>query len=218
MASANTDWAWAAHRAAQKERAGCASSSPKQEEVESRVWYGWTQLCRVFVTRVEPCLRAGLRSGLRRALLSLLLWRTRRYWSYFYTVQTPHDEKRLRKGGSPWPTEDNRAQFGPGVYAWKHASDARSYRSLLLPRVPDLRILRFLVLHCHMHSMVCIDVDAEPDPEVWMQQHSLLWTDTPLPHGAQYIRRHTGIPRGDDTAIEHYFARSVFPSLFFLRG
>ena len=51
-----------------------------------------------------------------------------------------------------------------------------------------------------------------------MRQHSLLGTGPPLPHGVQYIRRHTAVPRGEDTAVEHYFARSVFPGLFFFRG
>jgi hypothetical protein len=172
----------------------------------------------VFVARVEPWLRAGVRRGWRRALLAFLLWHTRRYWTFFYTVQTPQDEKRLRKGGRPWPTEDTRAHFGPGVYAWKYASDARTYRRLLLPQVPNLRILRFVVLRGCLQAMTTLDVDALPDPDEWMRRHSLLGTDTPLPHGAEYIRRHTGMPRGEDTAVEHYFARSVAPSLFFLRG
>jgi hypothetical protein len=88
---------------------------------------------------------------------------------------------------------------------------------MLLPQVPNLRILRFMVLHCRLQSLTRIDVDGLPAPDEWMAQHSLLWTATPLPHGAEYIRRHTGMPRGDDTAVELYFARSVFPSLLFFR-
>lgn len=182
------------------------------------VWHGWDRICQVFVTRVEPWLRAGVHRGLRRELLSFLLWRTRRYWIFFYTVQNPQDEKRLRRGGTPWPTEDTRAHFGPGVYAWKYASDARKYRRMLLPQVPNLRILRFMVLRRRVLSMVGINVDALPDPDGWMRQHSLLGSSMSLPHGAQYIRRHTGISRAEDTAVEHYFASSVFSSLFFLRG
>jgi len=78
---------------------------------------GWDGLCRAFVTQVEPYLRAGARCGWRRALLVVLLWRSRRYWTLFYTVQTPQDEKRLRGRGTPWPTGETRAHFGPGVYA-----------------------------------------------------------------------------------------------------
>jgi hypothetical protein len=89
---------------------------------------------------------------------------------------------------------------------------------MLLPQVPDLRILRFAVLRRRLRSIAGIDVDAQPDPDGWMERHSRLGTGTPLPHGAQYIRRHTAVPRGEDTAVEHYFARSVFPSLFFVRG
>jgi len=89
---------------------------------------------------------------------------------------------------------------------------------MLLPQVPGLRILRFVVLRCRLQSIATIDVDAQPDPDAWMRQYSLLGTDTPRPHGAQHIRRHTGVPRGEDTAVEHYFGRSVFPSLLFLRG
>jgi hypothetical protein len=61
-------------------------------------------------------------------------------------------------------------------------------------------------------------VNAQPDPDEWMSQHSLLYTETPLPHGVQYIRRNTGISRGADTAVEHYFSTTVFPMLYFLSG
>jgi hypothetical protein len=155
---------------------------------------------------------------LSRSLLALVLRRTRQHWWIFYTVQTTEDEQRLRKGGAPWPTHETRAHFGPGVYAWQYASDAREYRRRLLPRVPNLHILRFVVLRRRVQGMATVDVDAQQNPEAWMWQYSLLYTSTPLPHGAQYIRRHTGIARGLDTAVEHYFAGSVFPSLFFLRG
>jgi len=181
------------------------------------VWSGWEGLGRAFVTRAEPHLRAGVRGGCRRALLAALLWHTRGHWIFFYTVQAPEDEKRLWGRGLPWPTEDIRAHFGPGVYAWKNASDARSYRRMLLHQMPHLRILRFMVLGRRLQSLPTIDVDAQPDPDVWMRQYSLLGTARPLPHGAKYIRRHTGLPRGDDTAVEHYFARSVLPHLLFFR-
>jgi len=89
---------------------------------------------------------------------------------------------------------------------------------MLLPQLPDLRILRFVILRGRLQSITRIDVDAQADPDAWMAQYSLLGSDAPLPHGAQYIRRHTGVTRGDDTAVEHYFAQSVFPSLIFFRG
>jgi hypothetical protein len=178
----------------------------------------WDSLCRVLVTRCEPCLRKGVHGGWRRAVLAAVLWRTRRHWSFFYTVQAPRDEKRLRGGGTPWPTGETEAHLGPGVYAWKLASDARSYRRILLPQVPDVRILRFMVLRRRFQSLTRIDVNLQPDPDAWMNQYSLLGTGPLLPHGAQYIRRHTGVPRGNDTAVEHYFSSSVFRSFSFFEG
>jgi hypothetical protein len=89
---------------------------------------------------------------------------------------------------------------------------------MLQRQVPDLGILRFMILRRRRQALVRIDVDTQPDPDVWMRTYSLLGTPTPLPHGAQYIRRHTGVPRGTDTAVEHYFAASVFSSLIFFRG
>jgi hypothetical protein len=155
---------------------------------------------------------------LRRSILTLLLRRMRRHWVFFYTVQNRMDEKRLRGRGKPWPTGYQRAHLGPGVYAWRRASDARAYRRLLLLQEPDLRILRFLLLRRRLESFTTIDVDAQPDPDSWMSRYSLLASDTPLPHGAQYVLRHTAVERGEDTAIEHYFAQSVFRSLVFFRG
>jgi hypothetical protein len=75
-----------------------------------------------------------------------------------------------------------------------------------------------MVLRRRFQSMRTIDVDAQPDPDAWMRRHSLLGTATPLPHGAEHVRRHTAVPRGQGTAVEHYFAHSVFGNLFFFRG
>jgi hypothetical protein len=97
------------------------------------VWRGWESPCKVFVMRVEPSLRRETRHGLRRSFLALLLRWMRRHWFFFYTIQNRMDEKRLRGRGEPWPTGFNRAHLGPGVYAWRHASDAREYRTMLLP-------------------------------------------------------------------------------------
>src|SRR5437660_830556 len=89
-------------------------------------WYSmavldsWDRLCRLFVTRLVPCLRAGPRGGWERALLAPLLKQARRRWTFFYTVQGPRDGHRLRTRGSPWPTGELRAHLGPGVYAWKY--------------------------------------------------------------------------------------------------
>jgi hypothetical protein len=180
--------------------------------------WAWDWLCRPFVNWAEPWLRAGRRRGRRRALLAAALRKLRGRWAVFFTVQSPADERRLRAGGAPWPSGAFRAHLGPGVYAWERLSEARVYRRMLLRRTPDLRILRFAVSRSRLRSLHTINVDELEDPEAWMRRHSSLWTDAPVRHGAQYVRRHTTVRRGDETAVEHYFAASAFRFLCFCRG
>jgi hypothetical protein len=127
-------------------------------------------------------------------------------------------ERRLRAGGAAWPSGALRAHLGAGVYAWERLSEAPAYRRMLSRRTADLRILRFAVSRSRLRSLRTINVDELEDPEAWMRRHSSLWTDAPARHGAQYVRRRTAVRRGDETAVEHYFAASVFRFLCFCRG
>lgn len=186
-----------------------------------RAWnaipFGWDRLCKVIGPGLLSYLGAGRRGGLRRRLLAWIMKRVRHCFAFFYTVQTTADEERLRSNGVPWPTGWKRAHLGSGVYSWAYLADAREYRRKRRD-VPDLRILRFAILRRRLISLRTIDVDAEPNPDEWMNRYSLLGTDQPLEHRAAYVRRHTDISRGIDTAVEHFFSKTVFPYLGFCRG
>ncbi len=178
----------------------------------------WEWLCLPIVNRVGSWLRAGVRRGWRRKLLAASLKEFRRHAIFFFTVQGPSDEQRLRAGGSPWPTGAFRAHLGPGIYAWMHLADAREYRRMLLRFGADFRILRFAVPRGRLLALRTIDVDELDDPETWMRRHSLLWTDDPADHGAQYVRRRTSVPRGSGTAVEHFFSATVVRRLWYWMG
>lgn len=176
----------------------------------------WRVACRLLVLRVRPWLRQGTRRGWRRQALAALLLRTRHYWDHFYTVQGPQDEQRLRHRGTPWPTAEERAHLGPGVYAWQYRSDARAYFLRIRPQRLHLRILQFVVPRRVLRRLTTMDVDRQPHPDQWMYRHSRLGGNPhPEDHGAQYVRRATSIDRGTEAAVEHYFSHTVFPYLCF---
>jgi len=45
----------------------------------------------------------------------------------FYSVLGDADFKRLKNGGTPWPTDSNKSYLGQGFYAWGNLGDAESY-------------------------------------------------------------------------------------------
>lgn len=82
----------------------------------------------------------------------------------------------------------------------------------------DFRIVRFAVPRHRLLALRTIDVDELDDSEEWMRRHSLLWTDDPADHGARYVRRRTSVPRGNETAVEHFFSITVVRRLCYWRG
>jgi hypothetical protein len=196
----------------------CLLDPTTATEYATALMCGWGLICRPLVERVVSFLRAGGRHGRRRGLLAAALRRIRHQWKLFYTVQSPQDEARLRGTGTPWPTGETRAHLGPGVYAWEYLSDAREYRGRMLRLCPEVRILRFAVLRRCLKKLHTIDVGAMDDPDAWMDKYSLLGRGPVQDHGAMYIRRPTAVPRGRESAIEHFFSTLVFRSLCFCRG
>jgi hypothetical protein len=133
-------------------------------------------------------------------------------------VQKQEDIDRLWKNGAPWPTEDTRAQFGPGVYAWLTRSDAEEYQARLQRRAAEpLRIMEFRVWNCCLRRLRSLNINTIPEPEIdeWMDKHSLLGNGPFEPHGYQYLQRAVGFREVGDPAVEHYFHSSVFRHLWF---
>lgn len=165
-------------------------------------------------------LRAGAKAGCRRRVLASVLGSIKAHLTVFYTVQSPADAQRLRSTGDPWPTNGDRirAYLGPGVYAWKHPSEAREYRIKLAD--PGLLILRFCVLSCRLAQFRKFDVDSLEDDALdsWLTRYAPGYPEHPVgisPHGMHYIRRGTNLRDEPDLATEHYFHESVFKYLWF---
>lgn len=163
-------------------------------------------------------LRAGHKAQCKRQILAVTLAKAKREFTVFYTVQNRADAQRLRSTGRPWPTNDDRirAYLGPGVYAWKHPSEARDYRRML--RDSGLVILRFRVLNSRLLEFEQFDIDSLDEPDFWLERYAPGYPEHPegvSPHGLHYIRRGTNLRQEPDLAVEHYFHESVFRYLWF---
>ncbi len=136
----------------------------------------------------------------------------------FFTVQNDRDANRLWSNGKPWPTEDIRAHFGPGVYAWRTRQDAQEYLARLQRRIKEpLQIIEFRIWNCCLRRFRCLDIATIPETEIdsWMNRHSLLGNGPFEPHGYEYLLRPVGFPETGPPAVEHYFHTSVFRHLWF---
>jgi hypothetical protein len=125
----------------------------------------------------------------------------------FHTVQSPDDAARLTtNGGEPFPTEPDRAHFGPGVYSWGSRAEAEAYAA----NKPGAQILTFSIRNDDLAGLNQAHLGTMSDDEAtaFMEQNSLLW-DGDASHGLDYISRPTN--RG----TEHYFSSNVFDLLDF---
>jgi hypothetical protein len=125
---------------------------------------------------------------------------------YFYTVQGPADAQRLRSGGDPFPTDADRAHFGPGVYAWGNYSDAADYSK----GKDGVEIMRFSIGASALAQMKQAHFREMSDDAAteFMERYSLLWGGN-AQHNYEYISR------PGRSATEHYFAASIFNQLRF---
>lgn len=126
----------------------------------------------------------------------------------FFSVQSEEDAARLAAGGPPWPTGLQRANLGPGLYAWDSPEQAERYRDLLLRHgAKDLLIVVYAIPDDELARLRTLDLTLLSDEEVyiWIDRHSH-YGDA-LPHDEEYVIRHTEIGK------EHYFAASVFGRL-----
>jgi len=134
----------------------------------------------------------------------------------FYTVQNQTDADRLRTKGTPWPTGELKAHFGPGVYAWIVRQDAEEYLAFRKRNVPEnLQIIAFRVWNSCLRRFQQLNLDDLEEPGDWLSQHSLLWGGKGQPHTYHYLKRGVGFRQNDPPAVEHYFHRSVFQHLWF---
>jgi hypothetical protein len=132
--------------------------------------------------------------------------------------QSTADAERLRSLGRPWPSNDIRlrAALGPGVYAWKHPTEAIGYRRTL--KASDLVILRFYVDDCFLAGFRQLDLArfADDDATAWLRQFAPMYDADARPHGLEYIQRGTNVrEHPEPIAVEHYFHSSVFSYLWF---
>lgn len=129
----------------------------------------------------------------------------------FHTVQGPEDAVRLRRDGTPWPTDANRGQYGEGVYSWGSRADAERYLERRQSRGYDVEILTFKVSERDFATLRKADmIEMSPrEAELFMDRHSRLYGDG-IPHNYDYIRGRTGMGE------EHFFSKSVFHLLKFL--
>ncbi|KAA2258748.1 DNRLRE domain-containing protein [Solihabitans fulvus] len=136
---------------------------------------------------------------------------------YFYTAQSHEDANRLRNGGAPWPTDPERAQFGPGVYSWDNQKDALTYQQGLRKRGIETEIVEFAIDRSSLNRLRQIHVsDMSPDEaEKFMDRHSSMW-GAGEPHGYDYITRPTSSEKG--YGAEHYFSAAAYPLLHFKLG
>ncbi|MGP3918661.1 RHS repeat domain-containing protein [Nonomuraea sp. 10N515B] len=122
----------------------------------------------------------------------------------FYTVQGEKDESRLRSsGGEPWPTEPNKAHFGPGVYAWGSKEDAERYLALLSRRYKGLRIVSFSFRRSLFIKLKKARLSPDNEEE-FVAKYSSLYGEG-LPHDYDYISRGTGMGQ-----TEHFFSSRIY--------
>ena len=124
----------------------------------------------------------------------------------FYSVQSPADASRLAAGGEPWPTSMQRANLGPGFYAWAAQQEAERYQAVLenVHGLSALRIVIYEVPEEKIATMKKMDLTLLTDSQAnaWMERHSQYGLAEP--HGYEYVLR------ASDKGREHYFAATVF--------
>ncbi|TWG20080.1 RHS repeat-associated protein [Micromonospora taraxaci] len=128
-------------------------------------------------------------------------------YTEFYTVQGPDGAARLRAGGDPFPTEPNKAHFGPGVYSWGTRGAAERYAS----NKPGTEIMTFRIRNRDIKGLAQAHLGgmSDDDATYFMNRYSPLW-DGDASHGLDYISRATGLE-----SVEHYFSSGVFNLLEF---
>jgi hypothetical protein len=169
--------------------------------------------------RVVRWLRSSASGRLGRCLL-VCLWRLlKRNCTVFYTVQSEDDAELLRSSGLPWPTNIDRlrAGLGPGVYAWKHPTEAVAYRNRMLTD-SGLIIVKFYVLNWFLARFRQLDLTRleDDDATTWLTQFAPMYNAQADPHRLEYVRRGTNLRQEPGAiAVEHYFHSSVFRWLWF---
>ncbi len=126
----------------------------------------------------------------------------------FYSVQTPADAARLAAGGIPWPTGLQRANLGPGFYAWASLTEAEHYREVLERHgATDLRIVIYEAADETLATIKTLDLTRLSDDDVnaWMERYSQ--------YGSAEAHEWEHIVRGTDKGTEYYFAASIFGKL-----
>ena len=129
----------------------------------------------------------------------------------FFTVQSPADAARLRRGGEPWPGEMHRAHFGEGVYSWASRSDAERYFGIKSRRTDELEIMRFTIPEADFAKLRQTDISKMTDDQAqsFIDRYSLMSDTGVTDHGFQYITRPTNL------GSEHFFSRDVMHLLNF---
>ena len=126
----------------------------------------------------------------------------------FFSVQSEHDARRLHAGGETWPTGLERANLGPGFYAWDNEANAEAYLKLRSQREwaadAKLRIVRATISESDYQSLRMLDLRtwSDEDVDAWMELYSLYGEGRP--HGYDHVIRGAGL--GD----EFYFSPDVF--------
>ena len=163
------------------------------------------------------------RHGCRRTLLAVLLRRSRWRVSLFYTVQTPLDERQRlpRIWETPWPAEDTRGPF----WAWRLRMEA-CVRCSSLSRTPassgsepaDSSVCGRTARLADLHGQHRRGRSALTPAHGWRSwstpNASSRWRTEPRLNFSGTLPYHERQIQPSSTT----FAKSVFRSLFFLRG
>ncbi|MFI2184986.1 DUF6531 domain-containing protein [Streptomyces sioyaensis] len=133
----------------------------------------------------------------------------------FHSVQGAEDAARLRGGGdgSPWPGDEDRGQYGEGVYAWDTKEEAERYLGLRQKHHSGLEIVSFRISEEDFQGLRRRDqIDmwekSPDDAEAWAGRHSRIYGDG-QPHDYDYVRGPTGL------GPENYFNKRIFHLLKF---
>ncbi|WP_450182925.1 DUF6531 domain-containing protein [Streptomyces caniferus] len=133
----------------------------------------------------------------------------------FHSVQGAQDAARLRGGGdgSPWPGDEDRGQYGEGVYAWDTLEEAQTYLARRQKSHTGLEIVSFRISEDDFQGLRRRDQiemweKSPDDAEAWAGRHSRIYGDG-HPHDYDYVRGPTGL------GPENYFSKRIFHLLKF---
>jgi hypothetical protein len=143
-------------------------------------------------SRFDAWLAAGARGGLRRNLAAWRLGRFRGSSERLYAALSDPDARRLVSGGSPWPTDEMRANPGRGLYLWQRRVVAERY---LLARMETLaadnlwdpalgtQVRAFRIARRHLRQMRTRDLTRVTGPEFqkFIDEHTA-YADFMRPH------------------------------------